>query len=389
MTVFLSLNDDVMQSIITFAGIKATYSIKSTCKRLREQSLEVAIEAIRQINDGSFKHPILQHTLTLLDTKQPTWGVVKTICNELKKTFDSEDPFVDLITQNLKSIEQAMQDKSLVAFGLDITCKGLFGDKISETRKFLKVGNTIQDQAHSFRNWLEENPDFFDGVTEFSFPNDIRRLPPEIRYFKKLESLKLDFSEMTHLPKEVWELPLLKNLSCHSSKLQLLNIPQDVKSTIKHLNIDQTEIDTIPDEIGLLKDLQEFNFVETKIVTLPESFGTLLNLKIFTWKKFRSLPEKVIFSPNPLISHAAFEYRWQGKLIKNLERAVKLFLNKLEIAAEYTIDCLEQMVDIIIWVLLMALYLVLNTIQRALNLIQDHPYYALMSAICVALFICL
>ena len=94
--------------------------------------------------------------------------------------------------------------------------------------------------------------------------------------------IKLDFynSELEEIPEEI---NLFKNLEILDiSKNKITNIPKLIKNLtkLKQLNCSQNKIVYFPDELCELKNLESLVCVNNEIKAFPKSFGNITNLKM-------------------------------------------------------------------------------------------------------------
>jgi len=100
-----------------------------------------------------------------------------------------------------------------------------------------------------------------------------KELPAKIGSLKNLKSLRLELGETTVLPNEITQL----------SKLEFLELE------------DMPLIESIPEQIGELKNLDYLILKQTKLRTLPESIGNLSRLKalVVFAESFEKLPASI------------------------------------------------------------------------------------------------
>lgn len=110
--------------------------------------------------------------------------------------------------------------------------------------------------------------------------NTLASLPKEVYVLVDLEVLNLCNNKITDsgLPAELFALPSLKDINLSNN--QLTSIDQFCRLTsLERLNLSENLIETIPDTISNLQDLQYLFLYRNVITSLPKSLLLLTSLK--------------------------------------------------------------------------------------------------------------
>ncbi len=92
--------------------------------------------------------------------------------------------------------------------------------------------------------------------------------------------LGLELKDFKQFPKEVYQLPYLKNLLLHSNNTPLV-LPNDIDnlSSIVELELDTNGITSLPENVGNLKHIKQLNLSFNMLTTIPSSIGKLKTLE--------------------------------------------------------------------------------------------------------------
>ncbi|XP_073259571.1 leucine-rich repeat-containing protein 40-like [Porites lutea] len=149
--------------------------------------------------------------------------------------------------------------------------------------------------------------------------NSLEYLPPEIGHLHALRDLNLSNNKLSELPKDIGKLSNLERLDCrhnHLTSVPLLSSCQSLKelylgnNKITSLNresfasmtslsifgIRDNKINSIPDEITVLKKLERLDLANNDISGLPYTMGTMEHIKslVLDGNPLRSLRRDVV-----------------------------------------------------------------------------------------------
>ena len=121
---------------------------------------------------------------------------------------------------------------------------------------------------------------------------------PSVNYKKqiiKTKKLDLEFSDIYHIPKGIWQLKNLKLLILDHN--YLIYLPKQIGQlqNLETLFLSFNQITEIPKEIGQLKNLQMLDFESNKIKYLPVEIVNLKKLKLLQIKDnyIKSIPDEI------------------------------------------------------------------------------------------------
>ncbi len=122
----------------------------------------------------------------------------------------------------------------------------------------------------------------------------LKTLPPEIGFLKNLEELTINSKFLEELPEEIGELTKLKHIQLFKSKLKSLPPTIGKLCNLEELHL-ECELETLPDQIENLKNLETLWITSPALASLPESISELTKLKKIFLKGglFESLPESI------------------------------------------------------------------------------------------------
>lgn len=143
------------------------------------------------------------------------------------------------------------------------------------------IGNLSQLKVLRLsKNQLERLPESIGNLTNLEFliivGNKLKSLPESIGKLKKLQYLYIDQNELTDLPSSITALESLKDLWIGDN--QLNSVPMGFEKLTNLENIyfgGNTNISSLPSNIGNLRRLKGIDIRKTSIRTIPESFFTL------------------------------------------------------------------------------------------------------------------
>jgi hypothetical protein len=100
---------------------------------------------------------------------------------------------------------------------------------------------------------------------------NLNHLPPEIGKLQQLEGLRLNDNLLEELPDELFTLKYLKKLSVTNNKLSKLSPKIINLQDLKVLLLKENNLKVLPDEISKLMHLQVVNVFDNKLTCLPDS----------------------------------------------------------------------------------------------------------------------
>lgn len=157
--------------------------------------------------------------------------------------------------------------------------------------KSIKKQNTdVFQQASALRKLLSSNVEVQEEILKrksIYIENSRRRvrddhteipklsaIPPEIKYFANVTVISFSCNELTTLPKELFELPLLEQLFLNKNRLTTIP-PMIAKLTnLRRLNLEENQITYLPPEIDSLENCEITmggNPLKTKFPDITES----------------------------------------------------------------------------------------------------------------------
>jgi Leucine-rich repeat (LRR) protein len=156
--------------------------------------------------------------------------------------------------------------------------------------------------------------------------NPISKLDKRIKGLINLEYLCLFSTKIAELPSEIGELKSLIKLECSALKSDL---PESFcnLTNLKNLDVrfDMVE-NPLPEDFGLLKNLEEFRIDSGNLNQLPDSFGKLDNLKRLSLRhtKFETFP--LVLTELKNIGHLDLMYNSFAEVPEELAKMKSLHL---------------------------------------------------------------
>lgn len=193
---------------------------------------------------------------------------------ESTKSFDTEEKATKeaekLIAKKLKS-------------GYQKLCFSFADMPVSALVELQSAQNT---QANTFDIYAHCTADFIEEICKIESLTDLRMtlvdsLPTAIGQLKKLERLRISGKNLKYIPDEIGQLATLKRLSIGDAEA-LLSIPNTIGnlSQLTRLEITRTNISRLPDSIGQLQHLERLHLRRNyELRYLPASLGKLAALK--------------------------------------------------------------------------------------------------------------
>lgn len=151
---------------------------------------------------------------------------------------------------------------------------------------------------------LREVPPYLDNVDTLVIlrllNNSIRRIPKELGHCLKLETIHLGWNHISYLDPEIFSeqsFPLLEVINLRHNKLVILPINFGTTCRpcrIKHIDLAENNIVSLPDTLSNCKHLQFFDISKNKISELPKSFQFPKLTKLFmSFNQIVELPDSI------------------------------------------------------------------------------------------------
>jgi Leucine-rich repeat (LRR) protein len=111
--------------------------------------------------------------------------------------------------------------------------------------------------------------------------NEITEIPPEIGKLVNLQKLVISRNKLTSLPPEIGQLINLKKLSVKANQIE--SLPPEIGSlkNLEELWLNFNRLKELPPEIGNLSNLSHLYVDYNLLTSLPPEIGKLLNLQHF------------------------------------------------------------------------------------------------------------
>ena len=114
---------------------------------------------------------------------------------------------------------------------------------------------------------------------DLSWNKDLKTLPPEIGNLKNLEYLDCSGCSLRNLPKELGKLKKLRYLRLWNNWIGELPAEIGNLENLENLMLENCALKTLPKEIGKLKKLKDLNLRSNYGIRLPDEIGDLKNLE--------------------------------------------------------------------------------------------------------------
>lgn len=174
------------------------------------------------------------------------------------------------------------------------------------------------------------------GLTEF---------PESAFENKELKVLRLYGNKIDSIPDRISELTQLEKLYVGRNNLKYIPASIGELKNLKILSLQYNEIDSLPEEIGDLTSLEQLWLNQNKLTSLPESLGNLKELEILQAKfnQLDSLPNSIGECENlQFIYLNRNNLRSLPKSMAKLSRLKELYLS----GAGPLLDVPEEMCDL-------------------------------------------
>ncbi|NWV78433.1 LRCH3 protein, partial [Dasyornis broadbenti] len=196
----------------------------------------------------------------------------------------------------------------------------LSGRKLRDYPRASAANHDLSDttQADLSRNRLSELPaetcHFVSLETLNLYQNCIRYIPEAVLNLQSLTFLNISRNQLSTLPVHLCSLPL-KVLIASNNKL--VSIPEEIGllRQLTELDVSCNEIQTIPPQIGNLESLRDLNVRRNNLVRLPEELAELPLIRLdFSCNKITTIPvcyrnlrhlQTIMLENNPLQSPPA------------------------------------------------------------------------------------
>ncbi|XP_059800445.1 DISP complex protein LRCH3 isoform X6 [Hypanus sabinus] len=212
-----------------------------------------------------------------------------------------------------RSLERALEEAA--ATGV----LNLSGRKLKEfPRSAVNQDLTDTTQSDLSKNRLVEIPAevcYFVSLESLNlYQNCIRSIPEAILNLQSLTFLNISRNQLTTLPGHICTLPL-KVLNASNNKL--ISLPEEVGllRQLTELDVSCNEIQTLPSQMGNLEILRDLNLRRNHLVTLPEELADLPLVRLdISCNKVTTIPvcyrnlrhlQTIILDNNPLQSPPA------------------------------------------------------------------------------------
>ena len=164
-------------------------------------------------------------------------------------------------------------DESLELLGkeLDLFPEEIF--QFTELKKLFLNNNKI--------NKLPDNISQLRDLTSLTIANNrLTSLPPNIVNLRNLRYLDLIGNPLTNLPNNIENLRNLERLKLGGNNLieSIVKLSTGIISLI-NLDLNNSDLETLPDEIGNLENLTSLTITKNKLTSLPPDIDNLINLE--------------------------------------------------------------------------------------------------------------
>ncbi|NXN01821.1 LRCH3 protein, partial [Sylvia borin] len=213
-----------------------------------------------------------------------------------------------------RSLDRALEEAAISG------TLSLSGRKLRDYPRASAANHDLSDttQADLSRNRLSELPaeacHFVSLETLNLYQNCIRYIPEAVLNLQSLTFLNISRNQLSTLPVHLCSLPL-KVLIASNNKL--VSIPEEIGllRQLTELDVSCNEIQTIPPQIGNLESLRDLNVRRNNLVRLPEELAELPLIRLdFSCNKITTIPvcyrnlrhlQTIMLENNPLQSPPA------------------------------------------------------------------------------------
>ena len=182
--------------------------------------------------------------------------------------------------------------------------------------------------------------------------------PKVLLALEELEKLSFGFlCSYTHLPEDIHRMKSLRKLDLHCSK-KLESLPDSIceLSNLEELNVESTLLRSLPEQIGKLQKLKSLDIGQTHILKLPESILELTGLEMQTDKGILKMKgpetkayfEKIIESREELkevIANMGNVFKFCSEKLRSDPEFIRWFDEKSHSSTSYDGNALYYMSD--------------------------------------------
>lgn len=215
----------------------------------------------------------------------------------------------DLATRSQETIERFFETTN--NHSLDLELIHFVGNSIASLPEMGILYHNLmirklstEDTAKEIRKWMHDNQEALASITslDFSQKDDLRKLPPEIKYFKNLQELNLTNNAIEELPKEISKLKQLRILRLRNNQLE--RIPDSISklSQLIELDLSNNQLHSLPASFCKMPSLRYLSLENNRLTTLPKNWDQLSNLKLLNLSK-----NKLFKIPNSLAQNTSLE----------------------------------------------------------------------------------
>lgn len=152
--------------------------------------------------------------------------------------------------------------------------------EIRETALFkIQTFDELISKRRKFPKWCKTHKVKLQGVQTLNLNYlDLTSLPPEIRELPQLQTLILSNNQLSTLPPEIRELSQLKELSLHNNSFTCFPSLILTLTQLQDLIISYNQLTTLPSTIENLSQLQTLNLYSNSLNTIPSEIEKLSHL---------------------------------------------------------------------------------------------------------------
>jgi Leucine-rich repeat (LRR) protein len=165
----------------------------------------------------------------------------------------------------------------------------------AEKLKDLTPAQTLE-KVREFSSWFNNNKRALDRIDNLSLrEQSISFLPDELGQLAQLQTLQLEYNQLTELPIWIGSLGNLRSLTLDNNKIKTLPDSFRKLGKLEWLHMENTQLTHLPDWIGELTQLQRVFLSGNQLTFLPMSLTELPRLERIDIKnnKFADQPEVI------------------------------------------------------------------------------------------------
>lgn len=166
----------------------------------------------------------------------------------------------------------------------------LYSKEIVNPSQFKKIDQWIIDESvlrlsPCFSGWIVRSRNIIKILSGFSSNQKHEMLANDIRAcidFNAEDITRINLSEtgISEIPEEIFTLPNLRELNLSKNNLKFLSNQISKLSNLEWLNFDENKIPAIPTQLYALTNLRCLNISKNPIAMLAAEIGNLINLRI-------------------------------------------------------------------------------------------------------------